>query len=108
MPRYAYQKPRAKVYAYNFGYMSNYYKPMTHYLNKETHHPSERPGAQSLAEVEIPLESPAPRSSWPLHPYRLPIEDERYGLDEEALWPSTIPHFNLVSSYDCMCKLLGI
>ncbi|XP_066954046.1 uncharacterized protein [Macrobrachium rosenbergii] len=50
MPRYAYQKPRAKVYAYNFGYMNNYYKPMTHYLSKEPSHPTERPGAQSLAE----------------------------------------------------------
>ncbi|XP_068247291.1 uncharacterized protein [Palaemon carinicauda] len=50
MPRYAYQKPRAKVYAYNFGYMNNYYKPMTHYLSKEASHPTERPGAQSLAE----------------------------------------------------------
>ncbi|XP_064088865.1 uncharacterized protein LOC135203134 isoform X4 [Macrobrachium nipponense] len=50
MPRYAYQKPRAKVYAYNFGYMNNYYKPMTHYLSKEPSHPTERPGAQCLAE----------------------------------------------------------
>ncbi|XP_066954044.1 uncharacterized protein [Macrobrachium rosenbergii] len=182
MPRYAYQKPRAKVYAYNFGYMNNYYKPMTHYLSKEPSHPTERPGAQSLAErlkkfpmdgsiypdkdeiyvpsasvspareieprvyaplpvfehedsvpppkrvpaeegrrilplhlkhpyrlpVEDEVEPPKKRPLWSIHPYRLPVEDLMYPLDEEDLWPQLVPHFNLVSSYDLMCKFLGI
>ncbi|KAK4319760.1 hypothetical protein Pmani_009331 [Petrolisthes manimaculis] len=50
MPRYAYQKPRARVYSYNFGYMNNYYKPMTHYLDHKQRESSEQPGHLSLAE----------------------------------------------------------
>lgn len=59
MPRYAYQKPVNRLYSYNLNYMNNYYKPMTHYIEKKKKDvvdkgqraPSEQPGHQSLAEV---------------------------------------------------------
>ncbi|XP_063843472.1 uncharacterized protein LOC135090552 isoform X2 [Scylla paramamosain] len=59
MPRYAYQKPVNRQYAYNARYMNNYYKPLTDYIEKKKEvqltekakrAPSEQPGHQSLAE----------------------------------------------------------
>ncbi|XP_045121527.1 uncharacterized protein LOC123510418 isoform X2 [Portunus trituberculatus] len=59
MPRYAYQKPVNRQYAYNTRYMNNYYKPLTDYIEKKKETqvtekvkraPSEQPGHQSLAE----------------------------------------------------------
>lgn len=52
MPRYAHQKPVNRLYSYNLKYMNNYYKPMTHYLEKSEKAPSELPGHQSLAELK--------------------------------------------------------
>ncbi|ROT67227.1 hypothetical protein C7M84_014703 [Penaeus vannamei] len=43
-----------------------------------------------------------------LHPYRLPVEDVRVPPHESSEWPSSVPHFNLVSSYDLMVQFLGI
>lgn len=43
-----------------------------------------------------------------LHPYRLPVEDVRVPPHESSEWPASVPHFNLVSSYDLMVKFLGI
>jgi len=78
---------------------------MTHYISgRESSLPIERPSAQSLAEIEEPMERPL----WSLHPYRLPIEDVIVPPDEESYWPEKIPHFSLVSSYDCMLKFLGV
>lgn len=43
-----------------------------------------------------------------MHPYRLPVEDVKVAPHESSEWPETVPHFNLVSSYDLMVKFLGI
>ncbi|KAG0710069.1 hypothetical protein GWK47_023555 [Chionoecetes opilio] len=198
MPRYAYQKPVNRLYSYNLGYMHNYYKPLTTYIekNKEViesgkRAPSEQPGHQSLAErlKTYPMDgttyrsraasapparrlfddggevvpwpskasraasrarmallddcattAPAPvrRSSvrpmsayesyeplvrneitideddirrvplWMKHPYRLPEEDIKVPPHESSIWPESVPHFNLVSSYDTMIGYLGL
>ncbi|XP_050719665.1 uncharacterized protein LOC127000256 isoform X2 [Eriocheir sinensis] len=58
MPRYAYQKPVNRLYAYNYKYMNNYYKPLSQYIETKSEvlpertkrAPSEQPGHQSLAE----------------------------------------------------------
>lgn len=61
MPRYAYQKPANRLYSYNYNYMKNYYKPLSHYIETKSEvlpertirAPSEQPGHQSLAEVRL-------------------------------------------------------
>ncbi|XP_042228924.1 uncharacterized protein LOC121870986 [Homarus americanus] len=171
MPRYAYQKPRSRVYSYNYGYMNNYYKPLTHYFDKEMKAVEEQPGHQSLAERlktfpmdgtifreratsappspsrypdEVTYEVLTPKAAespektarsppmlvktvhhphylrvedevkpgyqpiWMKHPYRLPVEDIRVPPHESSIWPESVPHFNLVSSYDLMVDFLGI
>lgn len=45
---------------------------------------------------------------WMKHPYRLPVEDVSVPPHESSIWPSTVPHFNLVSSYDAMVGYLGL
>lgn len=45
---------------------------------------------------------------WMKHPYRLPVEDEVVPPHESSIWPETVPHFNLVSSYDAMVGYLGL
>lgn len=65
MPRYAYQKPANRLYAYNYKYMKNYYKPLSQYIEDKSEvlpvrtttkrAPSEQPGHQSLAEVRLVL-----------------------------------------------------
>ncbi|MPC10847.1 hypothetical protein E2C01_003491 [Portunus trituberculatus] len=45
---------------------------------------------------------------WMKHPYRLPVEDIRVPPHESSIWPESVPHFNLVSSYDVMVGYLGL
>jgi len=98
MPRYAYQKPRARTYGYNIDYYKNYYKPMSHYIEQEKKDPETKPGPQTLAEVSFKMP----------HPYRLPVEDIVVPPHESSIWPEHVPHFHLVSSYDLMVGFLGI
>lgn len=45
---------------------------------------------------------------WMKHPYRLAVEDEVVPPHESSIWPESVPHFNLVSSYDAMVGYLGL
>ncbi|KAK8747805.1 hypothetical protein OTU49_016618 [Cherax quadricarinatus] len=98
MPRYAYQKPRNRLYSYDC-----YKPPLTLYFDKESS-TKEKPGDQSFVEVKPPGYQPI----WMKHPYRLPVEDIVVPPHESSIWPENIPHFSLVSSYDLMIDFLGI
>jgi len=58
--------------------------------------------AQAVAEEvnSIPI--------WKKHPYYLDVEREYVPPAEDSVWPMERPHFHLVSSYDLMCKYLGL
>ncbi|KAK8385697.1 hypothetical protein O3P69_016464 [Scylla paramamosain] len=93
--------------------------PLTDYIEKKKEvqvtekakrAPSEQPGHQSLAEDAVLRVDDEPRRVplWMKHPYRLPVEDIRVPPHESSIWPESVPHFNLVSSYDVMIGYLGL
>ena len=103
MPR-SYLRPRARPYAFNTDYYLNLSKSSGSTIESEKVEVTNQSDAQSLVEVKQ-----EPRVTLAaLHPYRLPVEDVRVPPHESSEWPSSVPHFNLVSSYDLMVQFLGI
>lgn len=112
-------RPKPRVYEYNYKIQSDYYRPTVANLDTGKKDPqaksfAERDTSAALQEAKAKLQEmeerqfPQRQPLWQKHPYYVPEESIVVPPHESSIWPESRPHFHLVSSYDLMVGYLGI